>query len=351
MSLAGRLTAIVLCLAPACGPPDSGAGGGDSAERPAVNAGTAVVAAGPFSETLDAIGTVVPRVGHVAVLSAPAPARIANVLVAAGQHVRRAARLVELDQAPFRSSAASAEATLETAQRAYERAQRLLEAGITPRKEVERAAAELARARAEAVSARRAETLSVLRSPIDGVVTQMNAVLGASVDANQRLVEVADPAAIDVVLSVAPADAARIRPKDPISFRSGQSARGRPLGEGVVLEVGGVVDSATRTVAIRSRTPETGAGLRFGETLFGRITVATRAHAVTIPLPALVPEGDGFKVFVVDRQGLARSRRVVLGSRTDSLAEVTGGLTPGERVVTAGAYGVEDSVRILPDTS
>jgi multidrug efflux pump subunit AcrA (membrane-fusion protein) len=153
------------------------------------------------------------------------------------------------------------------------------------------------------------------------------------------------------VLSVAPADAARIRPNDPISFRAGQSARGRPLGEGVVLEVGGVVDSATRTVAIRSRTPDASAGLRFGETLFGRITVATRAHAITIPLPALVPEGDGFKVFVVDREGLARSRRVVLGGRTDSLAEVTGGLTPGERVVTAGAYGVEDSVRILPDTS
>jgi RND family efflux transporter MFP subunit len=294
---------------------------------------------------------VVPRAGHVAVVGAPAPARVANVFVAAGQHVRRAARLVELDQAPFRSSTESADAALETARRAYERAQRLLAAGITPRKEVERAGAELARARAEAVSARRAQTLSVLRSPIDGVVTQMNAILGASVDANQRLVEIADPKAIDVVLSVAPADAARIRPNDSISFRAGQSARGQPLGQGVVLEVGGVVDSATRSVAIRSRAPAAGAGLRFGETLFGRITVATRAHAITIPPPALVPEGEGFKVFVVDRQGLARSRRIVLGSRTDSLAEVISGLTAGERIVTAGAYGVEDSVRILPDSS
>src|SRR3954451_8231380 len=98
-------SAIVLCLAAACGSPGSEAAGRDSTARPAVNARTAVVAAGLFSETLDAIGTVVPRVGHVAVLSAPAPARVANVFVAAGQHVRRAARLVELDQAPFRSSA------------------------------------------------------------------------------------------------------------------------------------------------------------------------------------------------------------------------------------------------------
>jgi RND family efflux transporter MFP subunit len=258
---------------------------------------------------------------------------------------------VELDQAPFRSSTESAEAALETARRAYQRAQRLVGEGITPRKELEQAAAELARARAEAVSARRAQMLSVLRSPIDGVVTQMNAILGASVDANQRLVEVADPAAPDVVLSVAPADAARIRPKDRIAFRAGQSARGQPLGEGVVLEVGGIVDSATRTVAIRSRAPQAGTQLRFGETLFGQITVATRPRAITVPLQALVPEGEGFKVFVVDGQGLALSRRVVLGARTDSLAEVTSGLMAGERVVTSGAYGVEDSTRVLPDTS
>jgi membrane fusion protein (multidrug efflux system) len=351
MSLARPLTpAIVLYLAAACGPPGRDAGSQDSPARPAVSAKTAVVATGPFSETLDAIGTVVPRVGHVAVLSAPGPARVARVFVAAGQYVRRATRLVELDQAPFLTSTESAEATLETAQRAYERAQRLVGAGIAPRKEVEQAAAELARARAEAVGARRTQTLSVLRSPLDGVVTQMNAVLGASVDANQRLVEVADPAVPDVVLSVTPADAARIRPNDRIAFRAGQSARGQPLGEGVVLEVGGIVDSATRTVAIRGRAPPAGQ-LRFGETLFGQITVATRPHALTVPLQALVPEGEGFKVFVVDRQGLAQSRRVVLGTRTDSLAEVTSGLRVGERVVTSGAYGVEDSARVLPDTS
>jgi membrane fusion protein (multidrug efflux system) len=353
MSLARPLPpAIVLYLAAAaCGPPSGDVGSQDSTARPTVSAKTAVVATGPFNETLDAIGTVVPRAGHMAVLSAPAPARVARVFVTAGQHVRRAMRLVELDQAPFRTSTESAEAALETAQSAYERAQRLVGAGIAPRKEMEQAAAELARARAEAAGARRAQTLSVLRSPLDGVVTQMNAILGASVDANQRLVEVADPTAPDVLLGVTPADAARIRPNDRIAFRAGQSARGQPLGEGVVLEVGGIVDSATRTVAIRSRAPEAGARLRFGETLFGQITVATRSHAITVPLQALVPEGEGFKVFVVDRQGLAQSRRVVLGTRTDSLAEVTSGLRAGERVVTSGAYGVEDSARVRPDTS
>jgi multidrug efflux pump subunit AcrA (membrane-fusion protein) len=37
---------------------------------------------------------------------------------------------------------------------------------------------------------------------------------------------------------------------------------------------------------------------------------------------------------------------VTIGARTDSTAEITEGLKGGERVVTYGAYGVEDSVKV-----
>jgi hypothetical protein len=37
---------------------------------------------------------------------------------------------------------------------------------------------------------------------------------------------------------------------------------------------------------------------------------------------------------------------VTVGARTDSTAEITEGLKVGERVVTYGAYGVEDSVKV-----
>jgi multidrug resistance efflux pump len=66
---------------------------------------------------------------------------------------------------------------------------------------VEQAASEVAKARSEAVAARRSAQLSVLRSPIAGVVTRLTAVLGASVDVNQPLVEVADPSSLDVVFT------------------------------------------------------------------------------------------------------------------------------------------------------
>ena len=60
----------------------------------------------------------------------------------------------------------------------------------------------------------------------------------------------------------------------------------------------------------------------------------------------LGPEGEGFKVFVVDSANVAHAHEVKVGARSDSTAEILEGLEGGERVVTYGAYGVDDSVKV-----
>ena len=155
---------------------------------------------------------VVSRAGHAATLSAPAAGRVGNILVTSGQSVRVGQTLVELDQAPFQAALQSANAALAVAERANERQQRLAQEGIVPRKDAEAAAAEVARARAEAVAAKRVEQLSILRSPINGVVTRMSATLGASVDPAVSDRRDFGSHALDLLLSVTPTDAAKVRP-------------------------------------------------------------------------------------------------------------------------------------------
>ncbi len=333
-------------LLAACGPDADDAKA--SAAAAVVGVRTAIAAAQPFTETVGAIGTVAARAGHSAALGAPGAARISRVLVSAGQHVSVGDVLVELDQTSFQSAAQSAGAQLTASERAFERATRLAEAGIVPRKDVEQAAAELAKARADAATARRAAQLSLIRAPISGVVTTVNATLGATADPARPLVEIADPSATDVVLNTTPGDAARIRGGASVALVAGQSAGGESLGSGAVLDVGGTVDSATRSVPVRVRVTTARRVLRIGETVFGEIAIAVRSNAVVIPLDALVPEGDGFKVFVVDAESIAHARPVTVGGRTSTLAEITAGVRAGEKVVTYGAYGVEDSARVVP---
>ena len=188
----------------------------------------------------------------------------------------------------------------------------------------------------------------MLRAPIGGVVTRVNAVMGATADPSQVLVEIADPTALDIYFNVSPTEAGRIQRGAKISLSAGQSASGEPLGVGSVVDVGGVVDTATRGVTVRAQAPTTRRPLRIGETVYGEIVAVTRPQAIVVPIEALVPDGEEFKVFVVDAGGTAHARTVEVGGKTDKVAEITSGLTVGEKIVTYGAYGIEDSAKVVP---
>ena len=320
----------------------------ESETKAVVSVKTSVAVMQPFADIVSAIGTVNARAGHFAALSAPAPARVASVNVSVGEKVGVGTPLVAFEQAPFIAAAQSAEAGLTAAERNYERARRLADEGIVPRKDADQAATELAQARASAGIARRQAQLAVLRAPIAGVVTRLNAPIGAMVDAAQPLVDVADLSALDILFNVSPSDAARIAPGAAVTLSAGESAKGEPLGIGRISDVGGAVDSATRSVQVRAQAPAGSRPLRIGETIFGQIATAVHPRAIVIPATALVPEGDEFKVFVVTPGNIARERKVTLGRRNETSAEVTSGLAAGEIVVTEGAYGLEDSVKVVP---
>jgi membrane fusion protein (multidrug efflux system) len=339
------VVATMLCVALFIGACDKG--DNEAAVHPEVAAQTVIVQARPFTQTVGAIGTVTGRPGSTARLSAPVQARIASVLVAVGQHVQRGEALIGLDQTSFVSNYEASAAALSTAQQNYTRTKRLVDAGILPRKDLDQAASELAQARSSEAIARRQQQLSVLRAPISGVVTSVSAVLGGSADPNQPLVEIADPSRVDVVLNVTPAQAAQIKTGAKVWVTAGQSASGEQIGVATVSDIAGTVDTLTRSVTVRAHAPTTTRPLRIGETVFGQIEIATHPTALVIPAAALVPEGNSFRVYVVDQNGIAHAREVTIGGRKQSEVEILSGLSVGERIVSEGAYGVEDSAKIV----
>jgi RND family efflux transporter MFP subunit len=336
---------LVLAVA-ACGG-GAGEGGADQTQA-VVNASTATARLMAFPQIVQAIGTVVPRPGTYAVLAAPAPTRVARVFVSVGEPVRAGQPLIEFERGPFDAEAQSAGAALQSAERAYQRAVRLVEAGILAQKDSEQAAADLAQARVTAVTARRNQQLATLTAPLAGVVTRMDAVLGASVDPSQPLVAVADPGALDVVFDVSPGEAAAVRVADTVHAAAAEGVGGEDLGMGAVSAVGVALDSASRAVPVRVRMRRSRRPLRIGESVFGRIVTGVHSQAVAVPVAALVPTGEAYQVFVVDSAGFAHARPVTVGARTEALAEIVSGVAGGETVVAAGAYGVVDGAKIVP---
>src|SRR3989475_12862216 len=138
-----RLVLCVWLIAPL------GAGGGHGPESEqqaaaAATAGTAVAVEQPFAQAVNAIGTVNPRPGRFAELSAPGPTRVARIFVAPGQRVAEGDSLVGFERAPFDAAAHSAAAALVSAERGYSRAVRLVQAGGLAPQDTEQVAPRLA---------------------------------------------------------------------------------------------------------------------------------------------------------------------------------------------------------------
>jgi multidrug efflux pump subunit AcrA (membrane-fusion protein) len=85
-----------------------------------------------FPVTVTALGLVGAAPGHVAELASPAQARVVRIFVTTGQAVRAGEPLVALDQTVFAAEVRRTDVARVTAQQAYDRARRLVDAGILP---------------------------------------------------------------------------------------------------------------------------------------------------------------------------------------------------------------------------
>jgi RND family efflux transporter MFP subunit len=344
---AQRVCSLALVVATACTGKENAAAGDEAKAVAEVTAVVDTVRTALFAETVDGVASISARVGHVALLAAPSPTRVTKIYVSVGDHVAANAALVDLEQPQFDAAVASAEAALRAAELASARATRLVEAGVAPRKDAESALAELEAAKLNAMTAKRARDLSHVRAPFAGVVTRLQAAVGANADVGQPLVEITDPSVLDAVIAVAPSDASGIRAGQSADLFEGNAAGADPIARASVADISAVVDSATRGVPIRLAIRTTTRTLRVGESVFARIVVAQHAKAVVVADDALVPTGEGFHVFVVDSAGVAHAREVTVGGRASHQLWITKGLAAGELVVTKGAYGMDDGAKVV----
>ncbi len=340
---------VLLAIAIGCrsGGDDAEATAEASTHASAVAATTIRADTSTFADLVDAVGVVTTRMGGEASLSAPAPTRVVRILVAVGDRVSVGQALVEFEPALFEAALRSAESARQAAEQAQVRAERLVAAGVMPRRELEQANAQLESAHAEALAAGRARQLSTLRTPIAGVVTRVAAVRGANVNEQQSLVDIADPDRIDVLLQLAPDVARRVRVGQPVTLRANAATGSASIGTGRVADIAALVDSSSRSVAVRVAVQSSPDRLRLGETVFGSIVADSHHGAVVLPDQALVPHDEGYRVFVVDLAGVAHARDVSIGGRSAQGVWIRDGVRRGETVVTAGAYGLDDGSSVI----
>src|SRR4029453_1909137 len=101
------------------------------------------------------------------------------------------------------------------------------------------------------------------------------------------------------------------------------------------------VDSLTNAGEVVIRVPNPGRRLLAGAGAPARVLIGVVPQALVVPDSAVVLAGDSNAVFVVGRDSVVHQRIVVPGVRQGQRVAIQGQLSPGERVVTTGAFGLQ----------
>lgn len=192
-----------------------------------------------------------------------------------------------------------------------------------------------------------------LRSPVDGVVLQRLHESAAVVPAGEPLVEVADPARLEIVSDLLSSDAVKVSAGDRVMIE--QWGGGEALG-GVVRRVEpygftkisalGVEEQRVNVIVDFSDPREAWQALGDGYRVEVRIVVWEGESVLKLPTSALFRGPDGaWAVFAVE-DGRAVRRPVEVGRRNGLEAEVHSGLAEGDSVIVHPSDSVEDGIEV-----
>lgn len=197
------------------------------------------------------------------------------------------------------------------------------------------------------------ESLSVaLKAPLHSRVLGVHHESEGVVTTGEPLLEIGDPAALEVAVDVLSADAVRIQPGSPVEFhRWGGDV---PL-EGVVrivepvgftkISALGVEEQRVWVIADITSPQEQWQYLGDGYRVEAQFILWRSAEVLQIPASALFRHADGWAVYTYS-DGRARRRSVGIGHRNGLAAEIISGLGEGEAVIRHPDDRIGDGVRV-----
>lgn len=358
---------------------------------------------GPLRVTVEEEGRT--RVIDRYVVSAPVAGYVQRVQLRVGDAVVQCQTLAELE--PLRSAVldprsraeaqarvAAAEAAVlaaeqtvraavadaQFAQKDYERRKALFEDGRISREEHDRALAAARRAEAtrrssafavdvarhELEAARTALEYSAapaagavpervaVQSPVAGQVLRIVRESEGVVASGQPLIEIGDPAALEVEIEVLSADAVRIQPGMTVEFSrwggegilAGRVRTIEPTGFTKVSALG-VEEQRVLIIADITSPPDLWARLGDGYRVEASFILWEGDDALQIPASALFRHGEDWTVFTLDA-GRARLTPVTVGHSNGFAAQILDGVAEGVPVIVHPSDAIADGVRVAP---
>ena len=336
------LSASILALA-GCGGSEAQAAKTDPAKdaAPAIPVEAVAAQRGEVAATYS--GTTTLEADQEASVVAKVGGTVSQIYAEEGRVVHAGDALAQLDDTELRYDAEQAQANYDKKQQEFTRSQALYDRKLISADAFDTVKYDLAVMKASYDIAKLNLDRTVIRSPIDGVVSKRLIKVGNTLTPNQAVYVVTDFDPLLAVLYVPENALARIRPGQPATL-SADALAGRSF-SGRVARLSPVVDPQTGTFKVTVEVRGPGRDLAPG--MFSRVNITYDVHknALIVPHAAILTEDGESAVYVV-QAGVAHRIPVSLGYSEGDKLEVVKGLKTGNMVVTLGQNSLKDGTKV-----
>ncbi len=224
----------------------------------------------------------------------------------------------------------------------------------------------IARGALQTLNSQRAQY--TVRAPLGGVVTNIGASVGESIDTTVKVVTIANLSRLQLQIAVPSTSLEAVGVGQSVSFTV-DAVPGRTF-QATIRTVSGQVDPTNGTVSATATVDNASGLLKDG--LFARVLVTTARHknAILIPRAAVLFDaaesassvgvgatsgdpavGTTASVLKIGKDGTVHKTTVTTGWVSgDKIEILSGALKPGEQIATTGAFGLEDGAKVQVDS-
>jgi len=296
---------------------------------------------------------------HAAAINPQVEGQITKILVKSGDHVSEGTALLQIDPLKQEATVSSQEAS-RTAQEAnvryakisLDRAERLHDAGVISKQELDNAQtgydAAVAQLKAldEQVKQQRVELhYYSVSAPMDGTVGDIPVHAGDRVTVATLLTTVDEPGALEAYIYVPAEKAGALKVGLPVRLFDSQ---GNTLSDTKITFVSPQVDTDTQTVLAKAAVENPRSKVRIAQQVRSQITWGIHDGPV-IPVLAVQRINGEFFAFVAVNESkgtVARQRLVKLGETVGNDFVVLDGLKLGEHIIVSGTQFLQDGMPV-----
>lgn len=323
---------------------------------PPPEAVTTVVARNqPWSDAIDAVGSVAPVQGVT--LSADLPGTVERIAFESGANVQKGQPLVYLDGRQERAQLASAEAGRDLAKSNLDRSHSLLEQKLVSQSEYDQTAALFRQAEAHVNEVKATLDRKVIRAPFSGVTGIRQVNLGQYVSSGDPIVPIQSMDPVYVDFTVPQQQVSALRTGLPVSVSS--DSAGRAIATGRITAVNPVADEQTHNVRVQATFSNAHRRLRPGMYVTVHVELGSKNEVVALPATSILYAPYGNSVFVVEElkgpdgkpyRGV-RQQFVRLGVGRGDLVAILGGVKAGQEIVTSGVFKLRTGAAVKVDST